>query len=333
MRHSDDFSRRLRELITAGWRTRLVYEGVKSGLIDGLGDAPRTAGDCARRLGLDEDAVLRVLRALATLGLCEQVSERAFVLTPLGARLQSGAAQSMRGMALHWGGRIMETLETIGHTLETGEPGHGGGDFDAMHADPVKSDVFNRSMAEQSLPIGRALAQTVDFGRFARVFDVGGGYGAVLSEVLRAFPALRGAVCDLPGVEAGARRFLDEAGVGDRADFLAGSFFEEVSSGADCLVLKYILHDWSDAEVTTIMANCRQALPKAATVVVVEKLMPLKVGPGDESVVRSDLVMMPINGRERTLGEYEAIAGRTGFALRETRDLVDDCSAIELEAV
>ena len=323
----------LREVITGGWRTRLIDDGVRSGLIDALGAGPRSVDELAQELGLHAETVLRVLRALATFGLCEHVSPRAFAATPLGMRLRKDAPNSMRGVALHWGGRTMASLETVGQTLETGEPGRGNGNFAALIADPVEGDIFYRAMAEQSLPVARALVEGYDFSGFDCVMDVGGGYGAVLAEILRACPSLEGAVYDLEGVSAGARRYLDETGIGARAGFEPGSFFDAVPRKADCLVLKYILHDWSDPEVATIMANCRQALEPGGKVVVIEKLLPEIVGPADESVVRSDLVMMPINGKERTLAEYRQIAADAGFAFCREVTLIDDCSAIELEAV
>jgi hypothetical protein len=239
----------------------------------------------------------------------------------------------MRGVALHWGGRLIASLETIGHTLSTGEPGKGGGNFAALIADPVQSDIFYRSMAEGSKPVARALAAAVDFSQFKQVMDVGGGYGAVLAEILAACPSLQGSVYDLAGIEAGARRYLDERGIGDRARFIPGSFFDNVAGGADCIVLKYILHDWSDPQVTTIMANTRAALAPGDTVVIVEKLLPEIVGTGDESVVRSDLIMMPINGKERTLAEYKAVAAAAGFAWKRDIELVDECWAFVIEAI
>ena len=323
----------LREAITGGWRTRLIYEGVRSGLIDALAAAPRSAEALAADLHLHADAVFRVLRALATFGLCEHVSAREFAATSLGARLRKDAPQSLRGVALHWGGRTMASLETVGHTLATGEPGRGNGNFAALVADPVEGDIFYRAMAEQSVPVARALVEAYDFSGFGTVMDVGAGYGAVLSEILRANPSVQGLIYDLEGVAAGARRFIDETGAGDRARFVAGSFFETVPGGADCLVLKFILHDWSDPEVTTIMANCRKALPPGGKVVIIEKLLPELVGRSDESVVRSDLVMMPINGKERTLAEYRRTATEAGFAYRRDIALIDDCSAIEIEAI
>jgi SAM-dependent methyltransferase len=330
---TEDPRAELRDSITAGWRTRLIYAGVKSGLIDALSAEPRSAGECARELGLHEDTTFRVLRALATFGVCDHVADCDFVLTPKGAMLQSGASLSLRGMALHWGGRTMASLETVGATLETGEPGWGGGDFAGLLADPVESDIFYRAMAEQSLPVARALAEACDFGGFEAVMDVGAGYGAVLAEILKATPSVCGIVYDLEGVAAGAQAFLAEAGVGERVEFLPGSFFDGVPARADCLVLKFILHDWSDAEVATIMANCREALPVGGTVFVIEKILPETVGPEDESAVRSDLVMMPINGKERTKREYKQIAADAGFNYVRAAYLVDECSVIELEAV
>jgi len=333
MAETDREALHLRDIITGGWRTRLIDAGVQSGLIDALDTAPQSSATLAAKLGLHEETVFRVLRALATFGICSHVGPRDFTGTPLGARLKADAPNSMRGVALHWGGRLMASLETIGHTLKTGEPGKGGGNFAALIADPVQSDIFYRSMAEGSKPVAKALASAMDFSGFAHVMDVGGGYGAVLAEILAANPTLKGSVYDLAGIEAGARRYLDERGIGDRAQFIPGSFFENVAAGADCIVLKYILHDWSDPQVATIMANCRAALQPGNTVVIVEKLLSEIVGPADESAARSDMIMMPINGKERTLAEYKAIAAAAGFAWVREIDLVDECLAFVIEAV
>lgn len=333
MKEVDLQAQQLRDMITGGWRTRLIYEAVRAGLIDALGTEPRPVEAIAASRGLHAETVFRVLRALATFGLCAHVGVRTFAETPLGARLRSDAARSMRGLAMHWGGRIMDQISTVGDTLVTGEPGRGGGDFAGLLADPVEGDIFCRAMAEQSAPVARALAEAYDFSGFECVMDVGGGYGGVLAEILRASPSLHGLIFDLEGVAAGARRYLDQAGVGERAGFVIGSFFAEVPANADCLVLKFILHDWSDPEVATIMTNCRKALPDGGTVVIVEKLLPEIVGPQDESVVRSDLVMLPVNGKERTFGEYRQIAADAGFAYRTKMCLVDDCHAIVVEAI
>jgi hypothetical protein len=329
----DTQTRQLTDAITGAWRTRLIYESIRAGLIDALGPDPRGAAEIAAGLGLHAETTGRFLRALAALGLCRQVSATAFASTETGERLKAGASGSLRGMAMLWGDRIWSSLETIGGTLRTGVPGRGNGDFSGMHADPEASDIFNRAMAEQSGPIARAAAAALDLSGHGFVTDVGGGYGALLIEVLRANPALEGMVYDLEAIAPGGRRYLAEAGLGDRAGFTGGSFFDSVPRGADCLLIKYILHDWNDGDCLTILRNCRAALEPGAAAIVIERIVPEMVSVGDDAVVRADLVMMPISGKERTLGEYHDLLRAAGFAPGETRPLVDGCSAIESRAV
>jgi SAM-dependent methyltransferase len=267
------------------------------------------------------------------LDLAEQVGDDLFVATPSGNRLRSDAPNSLRGMAMLWGDRIWRSLETIGETLRTGEPGWGNGNFGAIHSDPAASDTFNRAMAEPSVPIGRALAGACDFSRFTNVADIGGGYGAILIEVLRANPHLTGFVQDLELIADGAARYLAEAGLGDRASFRGGDFFAQVSGDADCILLKYILHDWPDDDCARILANCRTALAPGAGFILLERILPKRVGPQDEPVVRTDLVMMPISGKERTEAEFRAMLGTAGFAVDAVKPLADGCWAMETHAV
>ncbi len=323
----------LRAMITAGWRTRLIYEGVRTGLFDALEETPREAGALAAELGLDGETTFRVLRALSTLSVCRHAGASSFAITPMGAQLKSDAENSLRSLSIHWGGRVMASLGTIGHTLETGEPGQGGGDFDGLHASTFDAQAFNRTMAEQSRPVAKAMAQVHDFGSYDLVMDVGGGFGGLLTEVLLANPALHGVIYDLPAVEKGAADYLADAGVAGRARFTGGSFFESVAPGADCLVLKFILHDWDDAECAAILANCRAAMAKDTDLLIVERIMPEIVQPENEDVVRQDMVMMPINGKERTLAEMEKLGADAGFALVDVKPLTEGCSLIAMRAV
>ncbi len=322
----------LRGMITAGWKTRIIYEGVRTGLFDALRDEPRDTASLASELGLHEGALFRVLRALSSLSVCRHVGPRSFAITSMGALLKSDAESSLRSLSIHWGGRVMASLETIGHTLETGEPGRGKGDFGSLNASAFDGQAFNRAMADQSRPVARVLAQLHDFSRYDCVMDVGGGYGGLLTEVLLAHPNVQGAIYDLPAVEAGAVNYLSEAGLRDRVRYMPGSFFENVAPGADCLLLKFILHDWDDRESAAILANCRTAVEEGASLLIVERIMPERVGPDSEDVVRQDLVMMPIDGKERTLAELETLGADAGFALVGTAPLAEGCSLIEMRA-
>lgn len=308
----------LLDMLTAGWRTRILYEAVRLGLIDALGDTPQASVTLAQERGLDADAVRRLLRALATIGICQQAESDAFTLTPLGRGLRSDAPSSLRGVALHWGDRLWESLGTLGDTLQTGLPRMSSdpADFARMQADPERAAVFNRAMAEQSLGVGEAVARAYDFSRFQTIMDVGGGYGAMLAAILAYYPTLTGWSFDMPVIEEAARAWLAERGLGERAGYRGGSFFEAVPAGADCLILKYILHDWGDDNAHTLLTRCRAALGPDGVMLIVERVLPEIVGAEDEASVRGDLIMLTVGGKERTEREYRALLGEAGLALR-----------------
>jgi hypothetical protein len=331
---SDTPESRLVELFTACWRTKAIYEAVRLGLIDGLAGGARTAKDLAAARSLDADATHRLLRALATLGVCRQTDVDTFELAALGAPLRVDAQPSLRGMALHWGDRLWDSLASIGGTLETGKPGMSTSpdDFAAFQADPHEAEIFNRAMAEKSERIGAAVAQSHDFGRFATIMDVGGGYGAVLSQILKFYPELRGWSFDMPPVETKALEYLAAQGVADRAGFLGGSFFDSVPGGMDCLILKYILHDWNDAHCRTLLRACRRALEPGGTVLVVEQIVPEIVGPEAQDIVRGDLIMLSVGGKERTEREYRAMLDGADLPIRSIVAVGDGFSIMECTA-
>jgi len=323
-------------MITACWKTQVIGEGVRRGIFEALAEEPDTAGALATASGVDADGMMRLLRALTVLGLLDQTGPDRFVLAPAGRYLTRDAADSLSGMAMHWSERIWESFANLRNSVETGEASVPSGPehFAESQADPVRSDIFNRAMAEGSLIVGRALAKAHDFSRYRTVMDVGGGYGALLVGLVEANPGLHGFVFDMPVLANAARRYLAEQGVDDRVDYVGGSFFETVPAKADCLLLKFILHDWNDEKSIRILANCKAAVGKGS-LFVIERIIPEIVGPKDAAVIQGDLVMMSVGGKERTAAEYRALFAQAGLKLdriipTETDFSIIECSAADL---
>jgi hypothetical protein len=137
------------------------------------------------------------------------------------------------------------------------------------------------------------------------VVDVGGGNGSLLAELLRRRPGLRGIVFDLPETNR------DEAALGERIQFVEGSFFDAVPRG-DVYVLSTILHDWDDERATAILRTIRAAAPQGARLVVLETVIP----PGNEPEGAKwlDLLMLALfAGRERDERQWQALLERAGF--------------------
>src|SRR5437763_9158384 len=91
------------------------------------------------------------------------------------------------------------------------------------------------------------------------VVDVGGGTGAMLAEMLRARPHLRGILVDLPKAVARSAETFAAAGVADRVTAIGQSFFDPLPAGADLYLLKKVLNDWPDRETVAILSRCVEA--------------------------------------------------------------------------
>jgi hypothetical protein len=97
---------------------------------------------------------------------------------------------------------------------------------------------------------------------------------------------------------------------------ISGDFFESVPAGVDAYVLRFILHDWADAEAAAILGSLRRAMKPTARLILVELVIP--EGAAFHFGKWTDLQMLVcIGGRERTETEYRALLSAAGFDLQE----------------
>ena len=329
----------LLEMIGGAWMSQSIFVAVKLGIPDLLAGGPRTSDDLAASVGAHAGALYRLLRGLASLGLCTESGERVFELTPLGGYLRTGVPGSVRAWALHWGGALWPAWSTLLHGVRTGESvrplaGRAKG-FDTLALNPEASKIFNDAMADIVRLIAASLIQEYDFSGIRTLVDVGGGNGVLLAAILRAYPAVRGVLFDLPHVVEGARAPF-EAGVADRLEIAAGSFFESVPEGGDAYCLKSVIHDWDDERSLTILRNCRRAVPREGRLLLIERVLPGRMEARAEhrGVAASDLNMLvAIGGRERTAADYRTLLDASGFALQRIVPIGAYYSAIEAAPV
>lgn len=305
-----------------------IAAAVELGLVDLLAERPRTATDLAEAAETDPDATGRLLRALVTVDLVEQDAERRFALTELGASLRWDAPASLRSQALLQADpAVWAAWGHLVHSVRTGEnafTAKHGIDIWAHRAEhPDRNASFNELMASRSEEVAGAVAASYEFSDLTHVVDVGGGRGALLAAVLRAYPHLTGTVFDQEHAVAD----MPPPGLESRWSAASGSFFESVPSG-DGLLLKSILHDWPDEECVAILVRCREALRPAGVVLVVEIVLGR---PGHErEAAFSDLNMLVgPGGRERAEEEYRALFERAGLRLTRVIDTGTRVSVVE----
>jgi SAM-dependent methyltransferase len=287
---------------------------IELGIPDLLAVSEQSVDELATATQSDADALYRVMRLLAPEGLFREVLPRHFELTEVGAVLRSdrpGPGDFVRMI----NSEPYLAFEQLLHSVRTGKPAFdkvfGSPRFDWLSEHPEQAALFQRAMVALSLGSNEAVADAYDFTPFARVVDVGGGHGQLLSAILARNPHLSGVLFDLPSGVAAAQQ--GAGGDLPRTEFVAGNFFESVPDG-DIYVIKKVVHDWNDERAAVIMRNCRKAMQPNGKVLLAETLVP----PGDEPdrIKSIDVVMLVVTGGlERTEAQYASLFDAAGLRL------------------
>ena len=292
-------------------------------IADLIGDGTAGIGVLAERSGADADALARLLRHLVARGV--------FAEPEPGRFSAPGTARFLRTdhpAGLHasldldgFGGRMDLAFTGLLLTVRTGEPAWEtvfGKPFWRYLADePRVGAAFDATMAAGPEYIADAAAG-YDWATATHVVDVGGGVGALLAEILRDNPGLRGTLVDLPDTVRRGSGYLAGRGLADRCRFAGQSFFDPLPTGGDVYVLGHVVHDWPDDRAVAILRRCAEAAGDGGRVVVLE-------GPGTAdrdpaSFAEMNLRMLVLaGGRERTPDGYRALAGAAGLRVTDLR--------------
>jgi hypothetical protein len=154
-----------------------------------------------------------------------------------------------------------------------------------------------------------AVTASYDWSQFPVIADIGGGIGTQLVDILNTHPSCRGILFDQPEVVAGA--------IGhNRVTTSGGDFFRSIPAGADVYTLRWIIHDWADAEAASILKNVRQAMKPGALLILIEEVVPEPPLPTFGMWLDPHMLVMH-RGRERTITEYRELYEQAGFVLEQ----------------
>lgn len=315
------------DLIYGRFRSQILYSGIELGVFEVATDHPTHAVELADKLDIDRDAGYRLLRALGSLGLLEETSDRRFSITPAGELLREDHPESLHGHAhLNEGPTHYAIWKHLPDIVREGglngfqrEFGHSV--FKHMEVDPEYAQVFNialSSMSRLESDWTLEMLDGFDFSEVSHVCDVAGGYGHLLCSLLKEHSHLEGTVLELPDVvEADDQLVAPKMGVEDRCRYVAGDMFETVPE-ADVYLMKQILHDWTDEECKQILSTIRDSASTGARLFSIEFVVP---DPETSHFAKlMDIHMMvATDGRERTTEEYAALYEDAGWEYVGTR--------------
>ncbi|XP_015938477.1 isoflavone 7-O-methyltransferase [Arachis duranensis] len=125
--------------------------------------------------------------------------------------------------------------------------------WEFLDKNPTNLSLYNDAMASDSQMIKLALEDhNMVFEGLETIVDVGGGTGTTAQIISEKFPTLKCIVFDLPHVVKNLKGC-------NNLSFVGGDMFESIPK-ADAILLKVVLHNWSEDNCVKILRNCKDAI-------------------------------------------------------------------------
>jgi len=310
-------------LIMAGWGSQIARALARLSVAEALAKGPATAVALAESLGSHPDMTYRLLRAARALGFVDfDARTGRFSATALLDILHQENAMSLKhyaqavGSEAFWSPSRLLT-ETVMRGQNCAADVLGCDPFVYFASHPEEAQIFSAAMTELSAPVIAEAVPLIEIGEARDVMDIGGAAGTFVASVLRAHPALRGTVLDLPHVVADVAREAERQGVADRMTAIAGDFFDEIPP-ASLYLVKFVLHDWDDDACLQILGNIARAMTPDARLIIVEMAT-------DEMSLDASLMdvgmMFAFTGREREVAEFDILLKSAELRIVRTHKL------------
>ncbi|MCY4336163.1 MAG: methyltransferase [Litoreibacter sp.] len=261
------------DLIAGFCHSQVLMALVKLDILTALLERPLSTRALAHRAAVPEPRMAVLLKAAASLQLIKSKRGGEWKLTQRGAALLG--VPGLPQMIAHHDVLYRDLADPVaffrGETeteLANFWPYVFGGDMD-----PEVASTYSDLMAQSQVLVAEDTLQTVNFAKTKILMDVGGGSGAFLEAVGRAYPDLQLKLFDLPEVAPSAQERFAQAGMSSRFEVRSGSFRNDpLPEGADTISLVRVLYDHADETVAALLASCFDVLPSGGRLVISEPM-------------------------------------------------------------
>jgi len=321
---SDDLSQAdptvVLQLIEAFRRSKTMFTAVSLGVFDAVQASPATVATLAGGLGVNTDALERLLDACVGLQLLSRHGD-VYANTPVASTYLAAQSPSrMTGYIKYSDAILWKLWGNLEDAIREGTNrwqqtfGWDGPIFSNFFRTPESMREFLLGMHGQGLISSPRVVAAFDLGRYHRFVDLGGATGHLAIAACMRYPELQAVVFDQAHALDLAREIVAASDVADRIEVIGGDFFVDELPEGDLYALGRVIHDWSEAKILTLTQRLFERLPTGGALLVAEKaLNEAKDGPHWAQM--QDLNMLVCTeGKERTLAEYKSLLERVGFS-------------------
>jgi precorrin-6B methylase 2 len=308
---------------------------VKNNIAEKLQELPKTVEELCESTPMLPEKLFRYLRAISSLGLFSydpsskkwsNTKDSILLTTPTSHCLWDWHGTTfVTEMFIHSEAQLTSSKspqETLGRPPI----------FELIANNAELFQTFQKCMTGLSNSNSKEVTDSIIIDSTSNVLDVGGADGTLAINLARKHPSSSFGVFDRPEVCSIAQANIEKNQLGERVKFFGGSFFEEVPSGFNCIVMKHIIHDWSDENSRLILKNCRKALKEGDKLFIVEHLVDENSEYYLNTLALDHLMLMCVHGKERRLEEFKELLDFSGFQVVTVRPALFEV-AIECKAI
>jgi hypothetical protein len=287
--------------IVGAWRTDTLAVAVDFRIFSALPNAPTEIAACC---GITVDGATRLLRALAELGVVTRDRNGTWHPTERGAYLREDHPETLADAAREAAGPQRERWSHLAMALRDAAwcpPDI----FREVAASPARSASHSRMLRSYAHHDYTPLVARLPLPDVGLIVDAGGGVGVLAEQIAELRPGASVVLLELPEVIA-------QLPVPRRFAAMSADLFATWPVAADLVLFTRVLHDWDDEQALALLRRACEALEPDGQIAILELLL------GEESPGGGlcDLHLRVVTGgRERTLGDFEALLRRAGLRL------------------
>eukprot|EP00550_Attheya_septentrionalis_P003852 CAMPEP_0198286262 /NCGR_PEP_ID=MMETSP1449-20131203/5387_1 /TAXON_ID=420275 /ORGANISM="Attheya septentrionalis, Strain CCMP2084" /LENGTH=411 /DNA_ID=CAMNT_0043983951 /DNA_START=120 /DNA_END=1355 /DNA_ORIENTATION=- len=316
---------------TSYWQSEVLYSLTYNGILQYLVDenSLKSCADVASSLHLQEMVVCEYMKAGEHLGFLQSTDNGSnYGLTEAG-KLSTGG---MKDWILFINEETKDAWRAAGtESIRTGVSGfqsHFGLELFAWHNEhPDKEAQFDGAMTSLGpAAVGALLSGWSPPALSSTVCDIGSGVGTLVAEILQHYPEAKGMTLDQPSVSERATVYMEEKGLGHRAQVFGSSFFDPFPpemATCDVFFMRFILHDWGDDDCIVILKQIKQAASghkngNKVKLAIMEQVTDTNAGAAMErakSLMSINMIAScSFGARERTMEEYAQLFAAAGYS-------------------
>ena len=259
----------IRELANSFRESRTLLTAFELKIFTVLDKHMMTSVEAAKRINTDSRATDRLMNALCGMGLLKKVHGK-FYNSDLSSKYLVEGKPDFMGNLYH----TNNLWDSWSHLTDSVIEGSSAVTNKSKSEKDDWVESFIGAMHYRGVHQGKILAMMIDLTNVKSMLDVGGGSAAFAMEIVKKNPTITATVLDLPYVIPITKRYVSEAGLLDKFNFIEGDYLiKDFEVGYDLILLSAIVHINNYEQNKMLIKKCADALNKNGMIVISDFIM------------------------------------------------------------